>query len=274
MKRIIRLNVQNLRNLIRKVLWKINSKKTSPDERYKRILKSCRTSHFKEVKYFHPSGKSMPNSICYHRGRFVKECIDNENRFVISEHIHPEQYGLSKYKGGLIVFSSDVNAIKLDTNKLKDVIKQTLATFRNRFFKDKMLKNIMNKFNDDNPTNENIGAYSIGNFFKGKYVGDNGESFSEKSTSVEINGLSTTALLHLAEFLCKVFKQETVLVKDLNNGKIYLADPLKVKDATPIDDENNTPIRITKGLYERILAYRKENSPKIAWSMDFRRRRY
>lgn len=239
MKRIIRLNEQDLRNLIRKVLWERNSKNTSPNERYKRILESCRTSHFKVVKYFHPSGKSMPNGIGFQRGWFLKECRDNANRFVISERIHPEQYGLSKYRGGLIVFSTDVNAIKLDTNKLKNVIKQTLATFRNRFFKDKMLKNIVNKFNDDNPTNEYIGAYSIGNFFKGKYVGDNGESFSEKSTSVEINGLSTTALLHLAEFLCRVFKQETVLVKDFNNGKIYLADPLRVKDEPDFSNINS-----------------------------------
>jgi O-acetylhomoserine (thiol)-lyase len=40
----------------------------------------------------------------------------------------------------------------------------------------------------------------------------------------EINGTSCKSLLKLAELVAKFFGQETVLVKDLNKNKIYLAD--------------------------------------------------
>jgi hypothetical protein len=48
--------------------------------------------------------------------------------------------------------------------------------------------------------------------------------FNEKSLCIEVNGLSSRSLLRLAEYLSDSFRQETVLVKDLNNNKIYLAD--------------------------------------------------
>ena len=58
------------------------------------------------------------------------------------------------------------------------------------------MHNVINKFNNNG--GEYIGAYSVGNFFKGKYVGDNGEMFNDKSLSIEINGLSSESLLKLA----------------------------------------------------------------------------
>lgn len=87
---------------------------------------------------------------------------------------------------------------------------------------------MINNFNSNE--NEYIGAYSVGNYFHGRYVGDNGEKFDEKSLCLEINGLSSVALLKMAENITKSFGQETVLVKDLNSGKIYLADPLDTNE--------------------------------------------
>lgn len=51
--------------------------------------------------------------------------------------------------------------------------------------------------------------------------------YNEKSISVEINGLSSKSLIKVGELLAKQFRQETVLVKDLNNNKIYLVDPIE-----------------------------------------------
>ena len=179
-------------------------------------------SKIHEVKYFHPEGRSMPNGSHYQRGGFLKECLDNRNAYVLDEGVHGEQYGLAKYRGGVITFSADINAIELSPNKFVNKIKQVIETFKQRIGRHKIIHSLINKFNKDD--GEYIGAYSVGNFFKGKYVGDNGEMFNEKSLSVEVNGLSSRGLLKLAEFIANEFRQETVLVKDFNANKIFLVD--------------------------------------------------
>ncbi len=196
------------------------------------------TTHFKEVKYFHPSGKTMPNGSHYQRGGFINECKINKDNFVLDEGVHGEQYGMAQYRGGLVVFSTDVNAVKLNDNKLINIIKQLIATFNNRINRNKKIHNTINKLNKGiKKSEERIGAYSVGNFFKGKYVGDNGEMYNDKSLSVEINGISSRNLLSFAELLAKEFMQETVLVKDLNLNKIYLADSIPMSSDTTLRDE-------------------------------------
>ena len=97
-----------------------------------------------------------------------------------------------------------------------------IATFNNRINRNKKIHNTINYLNKGiEKPEERIGAYSVGNFFKGKYVGDNGEMYNDKSLSVEINGISSRNLLSFAELLAKEFMQETVLIKDLNLNKIY-----------------------------------------------------
>ena len=196
------------------------------------------TTPFKEVKYFHPNGKTMPNGSHYQRGGFLNECKVNKSSFILDEGVHGEQYGLSKYRGGVIVFSTDVNAVEMGGNKLVNKVKQLIATFNNRFNKGKKIHNAINKLNKatENPE-EMIGAYSVGNFFNGRYVGDNGEMYNEKSISVEVNGISSRQLLSFAEILAQEFSQETVLVKDLNSNKIYLADSIPMPDDTDINQE-------------------------------------
>lgn len=180
-------------------------------------------SFFKEIKYFSRDGKGMPNGVAFQRGNFLKECKDNREAFILDEGIHGEQYGLSDYRGGIIVFSTDVNAVELDSNKLLNKVKQILMTIGQRINTSKMSHKTITDFNNKN--GEYIGAYTLGHAFKGHYVGDNGEQFSERSTTLEINGLSSQGLLILAEMLCRTFHQETVLVKDFNSMKFYLADP-------------------------------------------------
>jgi hypothetical protein len=51
--------------------------------------------------------------------------------------------------------------------------------------------------------------------------------------SVEINGLSSKGLLYMGEMIARAFHQESVLIKDLNQNKIYLANGLR-RD-TPLD---------------------------------------
>jgi hypothetical protein len=135
----------------------------------------------KEVKYFHPSGKSLPNGSHFQRGGFLHECQQNKDAYVLDESVHGEQCGLSKCRGGVITFPNQ--------------------------FKEK---------------SESVGMYSVGNFFKGKFVGESGEVYDETSLSIDVNGLSSESLIQFAENIAEKFHQETVLVKDLNNGKVFL----------------------------------------------------
>ena len=186
-----------------------------------------------EVKYFHPSGKPIPNGCGFQRGGYLNECRINKNAYSMDESVHDEQYGLAKYRGGIITFSTDINAVKLHPSAFINKIKQFLETYKQRFNKDKMIHRQINRFNSEG--GEHIGAYSFGNFFKGKYVGDNGELYDEKSISIEVNGISSWSLVKLAEEFAKLFKQETVMVKDLNINKIFLVDD-KPSDV-PLDKE-------------------------------------
>lgn len=199
------------------------------------LNESKQTVHWKEIRYFHPEGKRMPNGSHYQRGGFINECRQNINSFTLDEGVHDKQYGLSKYRGGIIVFSTDVNAVELDRNKILNKIKQIITTYKNRFKRDSIIHGIINKFNEKGT--ESIGAYSVGNFFNGRYVGDHGEMFNEKSLAVEINGLSSESLLSIAEMIAKEFMQETVLVKDLNKNKIYIADSIPIPNNTTLDSE-------------------------------------
>lgn len=187
------------------------------------------------MKYFHPQRQTMPNGSHYQRGGFLQECRENLNSFILDEGVHGNQYGMAKYRGGIIVFSTDVNAVELDKNKIINKIKQVITTFKNQLKKDTIIHNVMNKFNDKG--GEYIGAYSVGNFFKGKYVGDNGEMYNERSLAVEINGLSSESLLKVAEMIAQEFMQETVLVKDLNKNKIYTANSIPMVDGSSLDAE-------------------------------------
>lgn len=177
----------------------------------------------REIEHFHPTGKPMPNGSHIQRGGYLNECRLNFNAYVLDEGVHGEQYGLAKYRGGIITFSTDINAVQLSSNKILNKIRQVIETFKQRLHKDRLIHNVIALFDRDNEE-EYIGSYSVGHFFKGRYVGDDGQMFNENSVSVEVNGLSSKSLVNLAERIATTFKQETVLVKDLNCGKIFLVD--------------------------------------------------
>ena len=100
-------------------------------------------------------------------------------------------------KGGVIVFSVNVNAVELSKNKLVRFIKN----------------------------NPEIFGVTIGNFVKGRYKAKDGSLYDESSLSVEIVGITSDVLNKVAEELAQEFKQETVLVKNYDENKIYLVNP-------------------------------------------------
>lgn len=183
-------------------------------------------SGVREVRCFHPSGHTMPNGSHIQRGGYLAECRRNAESFTLDDGVHGEQYGLLDYRGGVIVLPMDVNAVELSQNALMDKVKQVVVTYGNRLRKGRVICKPLN-----GEGAEHIVTYSVGRSFTGKFVGDNGEMYDEKSPSVEVNGLSGRSLLRLAEMLADVFRQETVLVKDLNTGKIYHVKPISSSEA-------------------------------------------
>lgn len=120
-------------------------------------------------------------------------------------------------KGGIIVFSTDVNVIELSPNKIKNWIKQKIATFTNRFQSTKMIDKIADK--------HQLIGWTIGHYLDGRYKAKNGKMFGENSLSVEIIGIDFDKLLHIAEDICKDFKQESVLLQDFSSGRVLFVNP-------------------------------------------------
>ena len=118
-------------------------------------------------------------------------------------------------KGGIIVFSVNVNAVQLSNNKVVRYIKNSLETLKNKLFKDKKINKVLSNYDE-------VYGVTIGNFVRGKYKSENGSIFEESSLSIEIIGITTDVLNRVAEDLAKIFQQENVLVKDYSTNRIYL----------------------------------------------------
>lgn len=195
-----------------------------------------------EIKYFSTDGRtSVPNGHVIQKGGFLSECHDNKEKFKtenyqyfidnslnIVEAIPPNQYGMADYRGGVVLFSNDVNSVDVSRYRILNWAKRKFKSHSFRFFSKSRLNKVITNFNQDDKmldkvgVEDYIGAFSIGNFFSGRYIGDNKKVFDEKSLSIEINGMSSKGLIYLAEEFAMEFEQEIVLVKDLNKNKYFL----------------------------------------------------
>ena len=214
----------------------------------------------REIKYFRPDGKDIePTGVCYYKGGMYKEIEENTNSFIhqpltesfLNEKVLPpeKQYGFAKYKGGMIVFALTVNATidNIEKNALKAFLKKTYCSFKNRVSKNKIIDKIVKAWNAKfgNEDDMFLGAMTVGNNFKGKYQSGN-QIYNDKSTSLELGGVPSELLLMFATLLCKEFKQESVLVKDFNTGKIFLVDDEGVEGNTPKDKISAAKIELQK----------------------------
>lgn len=221
-------------------------------DNFRNLLNNKTTSHkITEIKYFSPDGrKTIPNGHPYQKGGFFMECKANLAKFKtenyqyligetygIVEAIHHNQYGLFNYRGGILTFSTDVNSLELSDIKIYNWFKKTYKSIINKFFSKSKLDSVVDRFKKIEKkklgledVDDYIGAFSIGNFFTGRYIDDKGKIFNESSLSIEINGISSNGLIYLAEEIAREFQQETFLVKDLNVNKIFLVNQLKGDD--------------------------------------------
>lgn len=151
---------------------------------------------------------------------------------VLPKHLYEDVQYVFDNPGGIIIFSTDLNATLGKAETFKDKVKYFFTskwkTFLNRLKANKRLNDLLlNKFE--------LGGFTVGNSFKGSYKAKNGLQFNENSYTVEIAGVDSETLKLIASELCREFKQETVLVRDFNETpmKVYLVnDKLARKNNT------------------------------------------
>ena len=120
-------------------------------------------------------------------------------------------------KGGIIVFSTDVNAEKQSDNKIINWLKQKMITISNRL-------NATKKIDKIAADNKLVG-WTIGHYLDGRYTSPkNGKQYGENSLSVEIIGVDFEQLMKISMELCAAFRQESVLLKDYSSGRVLFVD--------------------------------------------------
>lgn len=120
-------------------------------------------------------------------------------------------------RGGVIVFSTDVNAVQMDEQKVVNLLKQKMQTISNRI-------NLPKKI-DSHAISHDLIGWTIGKYLNGRYIADNGKQYGENSLSLEIFGVSCATLIKSAEELCTSFVQESALVKDYASGSVMFVKP-------------------------------------------------
>lgn len=77
--------------------------------------------------------------------------------------------------------------------------------------------------------NKNYQKHITGKGFLGQYPSIYGGNFNKNSLTLEIIGIGTQDLIRLAENLACVFLQDSLIVKDYTNGKVYLTENRRYK---------------------------------------------
>lgn len=143
------------------------------------------------------------------------------------------------YKGGIIVFSTEVNANEASTNKLLNFIKKKLSTVKNTMTYKSKVSNVLKNYDAVNPEVKIIG-WTLGTFVHGMYTAEDGSVYDEKSLSLELVGIPQKDLFKVAELICREFNQQSVLVKSYDTGRIVFinAEPMDYRDyETAISDD-------------------------------------
>lgn len=175
-----------------------------------------------------PFDKDLNSSINMYNSIYYRNLIrKNENKILIKEGINNELFETKveeipqELKGGIICFSTNINISAKENNildRLSIWLKNKIKTYYNTVNVKTKLMSILDK-------NPNIGGYSIGNFIHGRYKSSSGELYDEKSLCIEVLYIDYDTLIEIAEQISKDFDQQSVLVKDFINDKMYFVFP-------------------------------------------------
>lgn len=117
--------------------------------------------------------------------------------------------------GGAIVFSTDVNVVRLQRTKLFNMLYQIVVTFWQRVFLRHKIQKILLYLNDNQV--EQISNITILPQH-GIYISPSGKRFREKSVRLEIAGASKEQLTKTGEIILLNFFQQSVMVICYNEG--------------------------------------------------------
>ena len=160
------------------------------------------------------------NGNAYSLSRYLAKMIEfNPNTMMASSNdIIDESIDLvfsDRSKGGIILFSLEVNANEQSKNKLIDFLKKKFKTLKNKItYRSKI---------DSIAKDHNLIGWTIGKYLDGRYFSkETNKQYSEDSLSLEIIGIKTDELIKIAEELCEAFDQESVMLKDYSTGDVML----------------------------------------------------
>lgn len=167
-------------------------------------------------------GKTTDCGNAYSLSRYLSNAIRVDESKIIESSSNRVDEGVmfrpsATEKGGIIVFSTDVNAVRQSENKVVDFLKKKIKTIANRL-------NYTRKV-DDIAKSHSLVGWTIGRYLNGRYTSKNGKTFGENSLSLEVIGVDSSTLMAIAEDICKLFAQESVLVKDYTNNDVVFVEP-------------------------------------------------
>ena len=154
----------------------------------------------------------------YSSGAYLSASIKKNGNVLFSQLNEGIDFQLpANERGGVIVFSTDVNAVQMDEQKVINCLKQKMQTISDRINSTEMIGRIAKS--------HNLIGWTIGKYLNGRYTADNGKQYGENSLSLEIIGVSCPTLIKIAEELCTSFVQESALVKDYSSGSVMFVQP-------------------------------------------------
>ena len=151
---------------------------------------------------------------------------------IIDEHVNRKIKidPVAKYKfGGVINFSYVVNALKVSSDPKENEELQKKVTAYNLEHAKQMLLPLCKRYNTGMSIHPNAGLY----------IGEDDQFYDEGSFEVRIIGVKSNQLKRIAEDICSMFIQESVLVRDEVQKSIYFlyAPIINVKQHPALKDE-------------------------------------
>lgn len=228
------------------------------------LIESYSGFNILEIKNFRTDGKTTyPCGIA--SSFILKDINENKKSFIKSkvyESFLNEDipfWGVPLFKGGMIVFSTDINVSddkdKSIGSKISRKIRNMFSTYKNRLFRDKKLNDLFLKFNQEYKNiseDDLIGGFTIGNNFRGRYKSPNGGLYNEKSFTIDMVGVPSEVLLLFAIEVSKEFGQESVLVQDREKNKIYFATKDDISGENPQERIDNAKKEIEIKLSDKM----------------------
>lgn len=138
---------------------------------------------------------------------------------------------VAKYKfGGVINFSYVVNALKISSDPKENEELQKKVTDYNQEHAKQMLLPLCKRFNTGMSIHPNAGLY----------IGEDDQFYDEGSFEVRIIGVKSNQLKRIAEEICSMFIQESVLVRDEIQKSMYFlyAPIINVKQHPALNDND------------------------------------